>query len=301
MSSVVRRYQVTHRTEYRYDAPVNSSYGQVVLSPRPRLGQRPLWATITIDPAPQTQHERIDHFGNRVSYFEVLEDHELLRIVSTSEVEVDSTDAMSFLADALNWEQARDLIAGSAASTTEDINATEFSLASPHVPMAASVAMYASQSFPSGRSLYETVGDLAARIHADFVFEPDATEVHTTLDEVLHKRAGVCQDFSHLMIASLRSVGLAARYVSGYLETLPPPGQVKLAGSDVSHAWVSVYFPNVGWLDIDPTNNLWVSDRHITTAWGRDYSDVAPVKGVIFSESTKNELTVSVDVVAIAG
>jgi len=167
------------------------------------------------------------------------------------------------------------------------------------VRASATFAEYARPSFPAGRELVEGIADLASRIHGDFAFKPGSTSVRTTLEEVFAQRRGVCQDFAHVALASLRSLGLAARYVSGYLETVPPPGRPKLQGRDVSHAWVSVFVPGAGWIDVDPTNDRFVGGRHVTTAWGRDYGDVAPLIGVMFTNGGTASLDVQVDVDAL--
>jgi transglutaminase-like putative cysteine protease len=178
----------------------------------------------------------------------------------------------------------------------DSLAALSYVLDSPQVGGSAAAAAYAVLSFRPRRPILEAVEDLSHRIHRDFRFKPGATAVGTPVEEVLARRAGVCQDFAHLTIASLRSMGLAARYVSGYLETDPPPGQPKLQGADVSHAWASVFVPQIGWVDVDPTNDQTVGDRHITVAWGRDYGDIAPLKGVIFTDGDTTSLTVTVDV-----
>jgi transglutaminase-like putative cysteine protease len=230
-------------------------------------------------------------------YFAVLRPHTKLTVTSTSEVEVTPrATGMPLLGDT-SWESVRDRLR---AELSDDvIEAREFALESPLIAVSPGIREYAARSFPPGRAIAAAIVDLASRIHRDFAYKPGATSVTTTLDEVLDRREGVCQDFAHLAIACARSVGLAARYVSGYLETDPPPGRPKLQGADVSHAWMSVFVPDAGWIDIDPTNDQLVSDRYVTTAWGRDYGDVPPLKGVIFTEGSKNKLTVQVDVVAI--
>jgi len=178
------------------------------------------------------------------------------------------------------------------------LDAGEFAFDSPLVPLDTPFTDYARESFPPGRNLLAAVLELTARIHRDFKFDPTATTVATPLARVLEQRRGVCQDFAHLQIACLRSLGLPARYVSGYLETVPPPGQAKLLGADASHAWVSFFCPGLGWIDVDPTNNLLPSMQHITLGWGRDYGDVSPIRGVLVG-GEEHTLTVSVDVVAL--
>jgi transglutaminase-like putative cysteine protease len=197
------------------------------------------------------------------------------------------------------WEMVRDRLVLDPSADAFD--ARGFLLDSPKVVISPEIVAYAVPSFPSGRSLLEALTDLTSRIHSDFAYEPGATSVRTTLTELLQRRKGVCQDFAHLAVGCLRSLGLAARYVSGYLETVPPAGKARLVGADVSHAWPSVFVPDAGWVDFDPTNNRFVSDRYVTNAYGRDYGDVSPLKGVIYTESKRSELHVSVDVVPVEG
>ena len=197
----------------------------------------------------------------------------------------------------MDWQQARRRL--SEPADAETLDAVQFCLDSPLVRAEAALGEYAAGSFAPGRPLTDAVADLMARIHADFAYDPTATDVTTPPLDVLRRRRGVCQDFAHLAIGCLRSLGLAARYVSGYLETVPPPGQAKLAGADASHAWLQVYLPDVGWQDWDPTNNLQPTDRHVVTAWGRDYGDVPPLKGIIYGGGETHSIEVQVDVIAL--
>ncbi len=284
-------YRITHRTEYRYSARVAPSYSLLHLLPRDAPGQRCLEASITVDPVPEDQGEHVDFFGNRVAYVAVTSPHRALSVTATSLVEVDAsrrTAALSLFGQQ-SWEEVRD---------HRDVEAIHYALDSRRVEADPRFAAYAAPSFTPGRQLVEAVTDLSSRIHADFAFAPGETKVDTPLTQVLETRQGVCQDFAHLGIACLRSLGLPARYVSGYLETDPPPGRPKLTGADVSHAWFSVLFPGAGWLDLDPTNDQVVGDRHIVTAYGRDYSDVAPLSGVMYTRGRTTSLKVEVDVVA---
>lgn len=290
-------YQVTHRTEYRYPATVSSSFGQVVLLPRDLPGQSCLRRSLVIDPEPHDLRERLDFFGNRVAYFAVLAPHTTLSVTATSVVRVNARPGPDELT-APGWEQARDRLRGG--DDPQDRDARQFVLDSPKVAGSTDLVEYAAPSLRPGRSVLAAAVDLSSRIHRDFEYLPGATKVSTTIGEVLRARAGVCQDFAHLAIGCLRSLGLAARYVSGYLETIPPPGKARLIGADVSHAWFSVFVPDAGWVDLDPTNDKLVDDRYVTTAWGRDYSDVAPLKGVIFTDGDGHELRVSVDVLPLS-
>jgi len=286
-------YRVVHRTEYRYESRVSSSYGELYLLPRDDPGQVCWSSQVRIEPAPHDYRERTDFYGNRVAYFAVLEPHTRLTVTAESMVDVSRAGSLPLLVDQ-PWEAIRDRLRLDPADDV--VEARGFVLGSPKVVLSPAVAAYAAESFPPGRLLTDALTELISRIHTDFAFEPGATSVRTTLDELLECRKGVCQDFAHLAVGCLRSVGLAARYVSGYLETRPPPGRSRLVGADVSHAWASVFVPDAGWVDLDPTNDRFVSDRYVTTACGRDYGDVSPLKGVIYTESAKNELHVAVDV-----
>ena len=286
---------VVHRTEYVYESPVSSSYGQLYLLPREAAGQNVLRSEIHIDPTPDSYNEYCDFYGNRVANFSVSSSHRSLTITTTSDVDVSGRIVLSdhqFLHP--TWNEAVEFLVAS--DDAAALDAREFAFASPLVPLSDEVAAYAAQTFWPGRGLLEAVSELTVRIFTDVKYQPGSTSLATRPDEVLHLRKGVCQDFAHLEIACLRSMGLAARYVSGYLETLPPPGKEKLQGADASHAWLAVFVPQLGWVDVDPTNNCFVGSRHICTAWGRDYADVSPVKGVIFTDAKSNTMTVSVDV-----
>jgi transglutaminase-like putative cysteine protease len=315
-------YQVTHRTEYRYESEVTASYGQLHLLPREMPGQVCRKAEVVIEPEPLDYRDRRDFFGNRAGYFAVVAPHTHLVVTAASIVDVSGRQAtLPLLADQ-PWEHVRDRLRalsgavvpgrpmpgepGAAGvlgrSTSVDdaaLDARQFTFDSPKVAASARLAAFAAPSFRPGRPLLEGLHDLAHRINRDFAYEPGATSVRSTVDEVLEQRAGVCQDFAHLIIGCMRALGLAARYVSGYLETRPPPGRERLQGADVSHAWASVFVPDGGWVDIDPTNDQFVNDRYVTTAWGRDYADVTPLQGIIFTESSRTEMDVAVDVVPI--
>lgn len=291
-------YRVVHRTEYLYDSAVSASYGEAHLHPRQTPSQQPYKATLTIDPFPEHYRERRDFFGNRAAYFTVLEPHDALTVVATSIVDVRDRRSILPAVGQLSWEQARDLLRQD--PSEEAIDARQFVLGSPAVSGSPGAVDYVRQSFPRGRPVVEGLEELCRRLRDEFEFAPGVTTVSTPVDEVLARRAGVCQDFAHLTISGLRGLGLATRYVSGYLETMPPPGHDRLIGSDVSHAWVSVFVPQVGWVDLDPTNGQFVNARYVTVAWGRDYTDVPPLKGVIYTKSEGQKLEVTVDVVPIA-
>ena len=291
-------YRIVHRTEYRYRSAVSSSYGEAHLHPREAPGQRCYSAALSIEPFPEDYRERRDFFGNRVANFNVREPHECLVVTATSVVDVRGRHATGPLHPGRPWESVRDRL--HADPGPEVIEARQFVLESPAVPASPEAAEYALGSFLTGRPVLEALADLTHRIHEDFEYSPGATKVGTTVSEVFRDRAGVCQDFAHVALAGVRSLGLAGRYVSGYLETMPPPGTPRLQGADMSHAWLSVFVPDVGWVDIDPTNDQFVTNSYITVAWGRDYNDVPPLKGVIFTEVDEHELKVTVDVMPVA-
>jgi transglutaminase-like putative cysteine protease len=303
------KYAVTHRTVYRYDDVVSSSYGQLHVLPRDLPGQICHASRVTVAPEPDERRERLDFFGNRVVYFEIRSSHRDLTVTADSEVSVDGRPSNLPLAANQPWENARvidrlDPETVGARSIddydAEAFDARQFALDSPLACATSGLAGYAAATFTPGRPVLDALTELVDRIHADFTYRPGATTVATTAVEVLAGRAGVCQDFAHLAIGCLRALGLAARYVSGYLETSPPPGAERLRGADVSHAWASLFVPGAGWVDLDPTNRQLVNDRYITAAWGRDYGDVPPLKGVIFTDGTKHDLDVEVDVVRLA-
>jgi transglutaminase-like putative cysteine protease len=289
-------YEVTHRTEYDYEADVSHSYSQLHLLPREFPGQRCRSASVEVVPEPEDLAERIDFFGNRVSFLAIHEPHRKLSVTARSVVEVDSRQSRSTAASQRPWEELR----GALGTAPDDrLDACQFALDSPLVVAGDQFADYALESFRPGRGFLEAVTDLSHRIHTEFEYKPGSTSVTTPVDEVFEKREGVCQDFAHLGIACLRSIGLAARYVSGYLETDPPKGRPKLRGADASHAWLAVLVPELGWLEVDPTNDQLVSNRYVVTAFGRDYSDVPPLSGVIYTEGATKKLKVVVDVVAL--
>ena len=291
------RYRVSHRTTYSYDDDVTDSLGIAYLVPRDLPWQRVAAHEITIDPDPSDRSTDADYYGNTVTYFQVTDPHEVLTIEGVSEVEV-SEPEHDTVALARPWEQCRP---DERADTADAWRAVDFTLASPLVVNAEAAAEYAASSLTAGRPIGDAVTDLMHRIHADFAYDKTATTVTSTIADVLDKRAGVCQDFAHLTLSCLRSHGLAARYISGYLATTPPPGKDRVVGADATHAWAEVWIPGDGWLAIDPTNDQWAGDRYVTVAWGRDYGDVPPVKGVIFTDAKSSTLSVSVDVAPLQG
>ncbi len=291
-------YRVIHKTEYDYSESVGLSYNEARLLPRCTANQFCRATGLVIEPLPTDYREREDFFGNRVAYFSIREPHQRFVVTATSEVQVESQEGLVDLSRGKDWESMR--LSLRQQRDPQTLDALQYALDSPFVAADAELAAYAQASFPPGRSLLEAVHDLMGRIHADFTYDPDFTTLATPLATVLAHRRGVCQDFAHLAIGCLRAQGLAARYVSGYIETLPPPGKEKLVGADASHAWFSVYVPELGWMDFDPTNNQIPVDQHIVVGWGRDYGDVNPLKGVIFGGG-EHELAVSVDVRNLGG
>lgn len=286
--------RVVHRTEYQYESSVSSSYGQLYQRPRAGSGQVVLWCRVDIDPPPDSYSEFVDFFGNNAANFVVSSAHTRLSITTTSVVDVSTRLLPDLDTSGISWDDVVGALATSDDAATLD--ARQFVLPSRAAEVTDAVRIYAASSFRPGRELLHAIQDLNTRIYNDMTYKSGITSLDTTPDELLKIRKGVCQDFAHLEVACLRSLGLPARYVSGYLETLPPPGREKLRGADASHAWVSVFVPATGWVDVDPTNNCFVGSRHVCTAWGRDYSDVSPVKGVIFTEAKSNTMRVSVDV-----
>jgi transglutaminase-like putative cysteine protease len=291
------KLRIVHRTSYRYDADVSANYNEVHLVPRSLPTQTCLSNELVIEPHPSDFHERVDYFGNGVAFFSVQSPHRALTVTATSTVEATDRPTEGEGWSGEPWEQSLARFADHA--DTELIEARPYVLDSPLVAVGERHAEYAAPSFTPGRPVLEAVRDLTRRIHTDFAYRPGATTIATELDDVLDQREGVCQDFAHVAIAAVRSMGLPARYVSGYLETLAPPGREKLTGVDASHAWFSVFAPGTGWVDFDPTNDRVPNERYVTTAWGRDYADVTPIKGIVFSSGGGHELTVAVDVVRL--
>jgi transglutaminase-like putative cysteine protease len=284
------RYDVTHTTEYDYGESVAVAHHVARLQPRTLPRQACLQHELTITPPPAVTSGYEDYFGNQVTFFGVQGAHTSLVIRARSTVTV-TGPTLPAPQDTRPWEQAAD-------RETMPFEAIEFVFDSPESRALFGVEGYARVSFQPGRPLLAAVIDLTARINREFTFDPKATTVATPLAEVFASRRGVCQDFARLEIACLRSLGIPARYISGYLETDPPATAPRLLGADASHAWLDVHCPGVGWIPVDPTNNLVPSDRHITLAWGRDYSDVSPIRGVILGGGA-HTLNVHVDVIRL--
>jgi transglutaminase-like putative cysteine protease len=288
------RYTVEHETRYAYTAPVAQSWQLARLAPRTLPWQKLLSHTLLIDPLPDEQHDAPDAFGNTVTHFALQGAHRMLRVRMQCLVEVGPRPEPA--PTALTWEAVRDAVRADA--TLDELMPARLREPTFLVPWSEAACAYAAPSFRAGRDWLEAVTELMQRIHDDFEFEPGATTVSTSVDEVLHQRRGVCQDFAHLMLACLRGQGLPARYVSGYLLTDPPPGQPRLMGVDASHAWVAAFAPGLGWVEFDPTNQQCADGRYITLAWGADFADVVPLRGVILGGG-EQEMAVEVSVLPV--
>jgi len=292
-------YKITHTTLYDYSSTVNHTINIANMTPVNSENQQCHSSQLEVKPRPDVMKSSKDYFGNKLTYFSVENPHTTLEIVAKSVVTVnpaqnyaDSKPDLS-CADVLNIMQS---------STNQDVIVTrEFTLSSPLIKLnkklRTNLIEYAEPIFSPEKSFLSAVDEFNRKIFKEFEFDPNFSTLNTPLKEVFKQRKGVCQDFSHFAIACLRAMGFAVKYVSGYIETLPPPGQKKLVGSDASHAWFSVYVPEQGWFDFDPTNNKATGEQHIVTAYGRDYSDISPLKGMVFGSGEKGpKLTVSVDV-----
>jgi len=289
------KFRITHSTRYEYEESIPLSHNLVRLRPRDQGTQTCLSHELFVLPAPAVRTVGLDYFGNSVTWFSLQEPHMVLRIAAQSDVQVDPPVRQDF-EQSMPWEQALQILI--AAPNRDTLSARQFSFESPYIPLSPDLAEYARASFTPGRPFLQCLFDLTERIYKDFKFLPGSTAVGTPVADVLRLRRGVCQDFAHLQIGCLRSLGFAVRYVSGYIATQPPPGKERLVGADASHAWLSVFAPGFGWVDFDPTNGVMPSDSHITLAWGRDYEDVGPAKGILIG-GKHHWLDVSVDVVSI--
>jgi transglutaminase-like putative cysteine protease len=286
------RYRVTHQTTYSYEEIVSICHNEVRLEPRSTPRQRRPVTALVIEPTPAVVSTELDYFGNPTTFFTVQEPHSRMVLTARSDLELASAPPLA-QEPALAWDELRAALRVDLSPVS--LAAYEMCFASPLVPCAPELAAYAAPSFAPGRPIFSAARELTARIHEDFEYKTGATSVTTPVAEVLERRRGVCQDFAHLALACLRSLGLPARYVSGYLHTRPAPGRARLVGADASHAWISVYCGADGWIDFDPTNDLVADDQHVTLAWGRDYADVAPIKGVILGGG-EHTVEVAVDV-----
>jgi transglutaminase-like putative cysteine protease len=287
------KYRIRHYTEYDYDAVVSSSCNRLCLAPNDFPEQECISTELSITPKPDEVIYRTDFFGNQLAFFSIYQEHKKLRINCNSVVRLETR---------LNDDAARQSMIGwedmglkLSLGPTPSHEVMQYLLPSMYIPQSEMIRAFAAGCFHLGGTLWDGCMNLMTMIFKTIEFKPGFTTVNTPVETVIKMKKGVCQDMAHLMIACLRNMNIPARYVSGYLETIPPSGKKKLVGADASHAWVSVYFPGVGWVEFDPTNNLLPQDNHILIGYGRDYQDVAPIKGIVFS-SGKQELTVKVDV-----
>jgi transglutaminase-like putative cysteine protease len=287
------KYQIVHTTEYQYHQSVSLCHNIALLIPRNTDQQECRRTVVKINPQPDVINEYEDFFGNKAMYFAVQQEHSSLKVTVLSQVETHGAQNLKTGPhNNFSWEEVARILSG---TEPENFESRQYIPSTALTPSTKEIRMYTSQSFTPGRSILEATRDLVKRIYKDFEFKPGFTTVATPLAEVMEQRKGVCQDFAHLAIACIRSKGLPARYVSGYIETVPPEGSEKLTGVDASHAWFSLYLPHSGWMDFDPTNDMVPTDQHITIGWGRDYADIPPLKGVVISIGS-HQLDVSVDV-----
>ena len=289
------RYKVSHLTSYDYHQAGNLSYNETWLTPRDLPYQIVEKTYLKIHPEPSVKHVRSDFFQNIVHYFNIYERHQEFSVEAISIVDRKIPAYCQQKSVGISWEKWLETYRK---FNPEYIQMRQFSMSSPLIPLFPALKNYAERSFRPGRDILEAVADLSARIYQDFEYNPGFTTIATPLTKVMEAKKGVCQDFAHIALGCLRSLGIPARYVSGYIETLPPEGSDALVGSAASHAWFSAFIPSLGWVDFDPTNNQIAKDQHITVAWGRDYTDVPPIKGVIFN-SGDHDLSVAVDVIRI--
>jgi transglutaminase-like putative cysteine protease len=288
-------FDVSHRTTYIYSKPVLQSEHRVHMTPRPGPRQTVHRHSLLIEPAPSSNVAITDYFGNASAILTIEDEHSELIIHARSTVEVQPSD-LPMPAASTPWEQ---VAAKARRNGSLDIGVLQFASTSRHTRIVPEAVDYARPSFTPQRPILQAALDLTQRIYEDFTFDSTATDISTPVSYVLQERRGVCQDFAHLALTCLRAFGLPARYVSGYLLTYPPPGMEKLQGADASHAWLSVWSPEAGWVDFDPTNGIIPTNEHITVAWGRDYEDVSPISGVLLGGS-RQKMTVAVDV-TVAG
>jgi transglutaminase-like putative cysteine protease len=285
------KLQVSHRTTYVYRAPVAQSHHTVHLKPRDLPGQKLLNHSLLIEPAPVSRTDIIDSFGNAAQLLRIDDAHTEFSVHARSTVEM----TLAPLPDLDQGAAWADVANGCLDPGRCGVEIQQFVCSSRHAPISRDIRDFALAAFQPGRPVLAGAMDLTRRIFSDFVFDPQATDVSTPIARVLATRRGVCQDFAHLAIATVRSVGIPARYVSGYLMTQPPPGQIKLKGADASHAWLSVWSPETGWVDFDPTNGILPSGEHVTVAYGRDYDDISPISGIILGGGEQT-MSVAVDV-----
>lgn len=293
MDSSVSHYRIQHVTKYAYTEPVAVGHNLIRLAPLESLLQQRRSYRLLIIPEPSDRAVRQDAFGNQVDYFSIEEAHRGLTLSATSDLVVSNREELHA---GVAWETIRESLPS--LLVTDSVQPYQYCFPSTLVPTDQIYADYAKASFTPDRPIVDAIRDLTSRIHRDYDYDPHATTVSTPVKEAFEKRAGVCQDFAHVEIACLRSIGLSARYVSGYLRTLPPPGKPRLVGADASHAWLSVYCGEAGWVDTDPTNDKFMNNDYVTLAYGRDYADVCPIQGV-YVGGGNHTMSVSVDVAPV--
>ncbi|MGB0682933.1 MAG: transglutaminase family protein [Magnetovibrionaceae bacterium] len=285
-------YDVSHRTVYKYSQPVSISHHLLHMSPRTSDRQANYAHRLHVEPAPAISETLTDYFGNPANYLTIQQDHTKLVLHVTSRIEVMPPE-LPEPASTPAWDSVPATLA--ADFSPDGLDIFQYTFDSNHTVGGEGISEYARPSFPTGRPILEAALDLNRRIFKDFSYSGSATDVSTPIDDVLEMRQGVCQDFAHLQLACFRSLGLAARYVSGYIRTYSDKSDEKLIGADASHAWVSLFVPGTGWVDLDPTNNKPATEEHITIAWGRDYADVSPINGFILGGGA-HEVSVAVEV-----
>jgi transglutaminase-like putative cysteine protease len=286
------KYRVRHYTEYSYNDAVSTCYNRLCLTPLNIPGHSCLSSEISIIPVPDEITHRTDFFGNNLTFFSIYKEHMKLKINANSVIQIDTKDHTLLQGGMERWQAS---LQKNVIPSAYDHEIIQYTMPSMYVPFSDVIYDFAIDCFTEKATLWSACNALMQKINKTIEFKPGFTTVNTPVEAVIKMKKGVCQDLAHLMIACIRNLGLAARYVSGYIETLPPPGKPKMVGADASHAWVSVYFPGYGWVEFDPTNNLLPSDKHVITAYGRDYFDVAPMKGIVFN-SGEQALVVKVDV-----
>lgn len=294
--SSTRQYKVQHTTSFSYGSAVTLSQQLMRLTPRRSARQEMHGSTILIEPSPEIRSVSTDYYGNETTYVSIQEPHDRLVIGASSTVQV-TPPFMPVLTATTPWQQLAQIMR--APATQPSLDAVQFCFPSPHVDIPVSVGELIEDIFTPERPVLDAVMALTTRIYQNFTYKGGVTDVHTSVSDVLANRQGVCQDFAHLQLACLRYLGLPARYVSGYLVTHPAPGETKMIGADESHAWISVWTPELDWVDFDPTNNLMPSNEHVILGWGRDYADVSPVNGFIVGGGGEHKLSVQVDVTPI--
>jgi transglutaminase-like putative cysteine protease len=293
-------FNVTHTTKYEYNAPVSYCHNIATLRPRESKGQQLLDYKIQISPEPAEISEREDFFGNYITRFSIQTQHKILKVTTKSKIIRDYAQYHdSFHGVACKSITMNDALFALKRMDPEVLEAKQYILESIFIRRTdKAIQEYAELSFKGNRSVFDATYELMQRIYTDFDFDSEFSTISTPIEEVMKEKKGVCQDFAQIAIACIRSMGLPARYVSGYIETLPAPGKKKLIGADASHAWFAIYIPGFGWVDFDPTNNQIPKDQHIVVGWGRDYYDVPPLKGVVYG-SGQSKLKVAVDIAAV--